>query len=183
MLDNGTRVASSFHLAPLENDRISDGSAANPIQLEGATDPSATSSMVHTGSRPASVHGTASRPTRNIKTTASSFVLDTVPSPIPLLLTSSPDSAVPLTFTDPAVNQPCYPPGNGSISISSSQISTHIPLSPQVISGPNSNAGTELGPLNAPHDTLDLNRHAMFQSFTPSSPDVAEYSLLPEGGG
>ena len=82
-LDNTTRVASSFPVARLENDRISDGSASNPIQLEGTTDPSAISSMVNSGSRPASVHGTASRPTGDMKTTAS-FVPDTVPSPIPL---------------------------------------------------------------------------------------------------
>jgi len=58
VFDNITPDASSFHLGPLQNDRISDGTAADPIQ--GTTDPSAISSMVNTGFRSTPSHGTAS---------------------------------------------------------------------------------------------------------------------------
>jgi len=77
LLDNITPVASSPRLAPLEIDRISDGTAADPIQ--GTTDPSAISSMVNTGSRSTPSHGPVSRPTRTVTTTTPSFVPDSVP--------------------------------------------------------------------------------------------------------
>ena len=50
LLDKITPVASSFHLAPLENDRICDGTAADPIQ--GTTYPPAVSSVVNTSFLP-----------------------------------------------------------------------------------------------------------------------------------
>jgi len=177
--DDITLVASSSYLTPLEIDRISEGTAAGPIQ--GTTYPSAISSVVDTSSRSTSCHGIASRPTRNITTATPSFVPDTVPPPIPLL-TVSPVPAAPHLSADPAVNQSGGPPEDGSISYSSSQIFTTSTLAPQVITAFDSNAATEIGPLDAPDDTLDPNRGVMSQSFIPSSPDAAEYSLRPEGG-
>ena len=130
VLDGIATVASSFHFSPPEDDRTSDGTAADPI--EGTTYPSTISFMVNTSLRSASAHGTASRLTRNMTTATPSFVPDTVPSPIPLL-TISPDPAAP-DISDPAVNQSGSPPDDGLISHSSSQILTTFPLAPQVIS-------------------------------------------------
>jgi len=175
-LPDNIPVASSSHLASLDNDRISDGTAASPIQ--GTTDPSSSSSTVNTYT---SSHGTASRPTRNMTAATPSFVPDIVPSPIPLL-TVSPDPAAPHISTDPTVNQSGRPLDYGPIPLSSSQIFTPSHLT-QVISGFDSNATTELGPLDTPDDTLDPNPRVVSQSFTGSSPDVAEYSLRPEVGG
>jgi len=179
VLDDITPVASSLHLTPLEIDRISDGTAADPIQ--GTTDPSAVSSMVNTGSRSTSSFGAASRPTRNMTTTTPSFVPDTVPSPIPLLTIIPVPAALQLS-ADPTVKQSGGPPEDGSISHPSSQNFAPFTLAPQVISSFDSNAATEIGPLDAPNDTLDPNRGVMSQSFIPSSSDAAEYSLRPEGG-
>jgi len=179
VLDVISPVASPFGLAPLENDPISDSTTADPIQ--GTTDPSTISSMVHTDSHSTSSHGTASRSTRNMATTTPSFVPDTLPSQIPLL-TISPDPAAPHISVDPTVHQSGRPPEGGPISHTSSQIFAPFPPTPQGISGFDSNAATEIGPLDAPYDTLDPNHRVMSQSFTPSSPDVAEYSLRPEDG-
>jgi len=180
MLDNITPVASPLHLAPLENDPISNDTAANSIQ--GTTDPSAVSSMINTGSRSPSSHGTALQPAsdRNM-TTATPFVPDAGPSPI-ALLTVSPDPAAPHISADPTVNQSDRSPEDGSMSHSSSQNFTPFPLAPQVISGFDSNGATEIGRLDAPDDTLDLNRRFMSHSSTPSSPGAAEYSLQPGDG-
>ena len=179
VLDDITPVASSFHLAPLEISRNSDGTATDPIQ--GTTDPSAISSMVNTVSRSTPGRGLVSRPTRNVTADTPSFVPDFVPSSIPLL-TVSPDPAAPHISVHPTVNQSARPP-DGSISHSSSQISSHFPLAPQVISGVGSTAATEVGPLDAPDDTVDPNHRVMSQSFTQSSPGVAENSLRPGDGG
>ena len=61
--DNVTPAASSFRLAPLDNDRISGYAAADSIQR--TTVPSAISYMANTGFRSTSSHGTATRHTRN----------------------------------------------------------------------------------------------------------------------
>jgi len=179
LLDIITPVDLSLHLTPLEIDRISDATAPGPIQ--GTTDPFAISSVVDTGSRYTSCHGIASRPTRNIASATPSFVPDTVPPLIPLL-TVSPVPAAPHLFADPAGNRSGDPPDDGSISQPSSQNFTPFTLAPQVISAFDSNAATEIGPLDAPDDTLDLNRGVMSQSFTRPSPDGAEYSPRPEDG-
>ena len=180
LLDDITPVASALHPAPLENDRISDGTAADPMQ--GTTDPSAISSIVDAGFRSTSGYRTASRPTRNMITTTPSFVPDTVPSPIPLL-TVSPDPATRHVSTDPTLNESGGPPDDGLISHSLSQTFTPCPLAPEVISGFNLNAAaTGIGPLDAPDDTLYPNRRVMSQSFTRSSPDVAGSGLRPEDG-
>jgi len=165
VLDNITPVASSFHLAPLKNDPISDGTAADPVQ--GTTDPSSISSVVDTGFCPTSNYGTASRLTGNMTTTTLPFVPDTVASPIPLL-TVSPDSAARHISADPTVNESGGPQDDGSISLSPSQLPTpfKFPLSPEVISGFDSNATTEIGPLDAPDDTLDPNRRLVSQPLT-----------------
>jgi len=178
ILNNITPVTSSFHLTPLENDRLSDGTAADPIQE--TTDPSAISSMANAGSRPTSSHGTAARP-RSITTIAPSFVPDTVPPSVPLLAIS-PQPPAPHISTDPTVSQSGRSPDDGSMSLSSSQTFTSFPLTPQVVSGFDPNATTEIGPLDPPDDTLGPIRRVISQSFTPSSPDVAEYSLRPEDG-
>ena len=52
------------------------------------------------------------------------------------------------------------------MSHSSSQIFTPFPLAPQVISRFDSNGATEIGRLDAPDDTLDLNRRFMSHSST-----------------
>jgi len=170
-----TPVASSFHLTPLEIGRIPDGTAADLIQ--GTTDLTAISSMVDTDSCSTSCRGTVSRPTRNVTTAtpSSSIVPDTVPPPIPLL-TVSPDPAAPHISADPAVNQSGRPPDDGSISHPSSQTFTPFTLAPQVISSFDSNAATEIRPLDAPDNTLDPNLGVMSRSFTPPS-DVVGYSL------
>ena len=180
LLDNISPVASSPHPAPLENDRISDGTAADPIQ--GTTDPSAISSMADAGVRSMSSHGIGSRPTRNMTIATSSFVPDTVPSPIPLL-TVSPDPATRHVSADPTLNESGGPPDDGLRSHSSSQTFTPCPLAPEVISGFDLNAAaTGIGPLDAPDDTLYPNRRVMSQSFTRSSPHVAGSGLRPEDG-
>jgi len=179
VLDNITPVTSSFHPAPLENDQLPDGTAADPIQE--TTDPSAMSSMVNTDSRSTSNRGTTSRPTRNMITATPSIIPDTVPPPIPLL-TVSPGPPAPHISADPTVNQSDHSPDDGPLSLSSSQIFTSFPLTPQVVSGFDSNTTTEIGLFDGPEDTLDPNLRAMSQSFTPSSPDVAESSLRPEDG-
>ena len=152
--------------------------AADPIQ--GTTDHSALS--FNTGFHSTSSHGTASRPTRNMITATPSFVPDTVPSPT-RPPTSGPDHAAPHVSAPRTVNESSIPPGDGSISHFSSQILTAFPLAPEVISSFNPNAATESGPLDAPVDTLDPNRHASTsQSFPRSLPDVAEYSVQSEDG-
>jgi hypothetical protein len=155
VLDNITPGASSLYPAPLENGRLSGGTAA------------------------ACRSNTTSLPTRNMTTPTPSFVPDTVPPPIPLL-TGSPDPPVPRISADPLGNQSGCSPDDGSISLSSFQMFT--PFTPQVISGFDSNTTTEIGLLDAPDDTLDPNRHVMSQSFTPPSRNVAQYSLRPEDG-
>ena len=76
------------------------------------------------------------------------------------------------------------PRDGGPVSLSSSQILTSFPLALEVISGFASNAAAEIGPFDAPADTLDPNRRVMSQSLTRSSTDVAEYRLRlrPEDG-
>jgi len=175
VLDNIAPVASSIHLAPLEIDRISDGNAADPIQ--GI----AISSMADNGSCSTSCYGTASRPTRNMTTATPSIVPDTFPPLIPPL-TVSPVPAAPHPSADPTVNQSGGPPEDGSISHPLSQNFTPFTVSPQENSGFDSNATTEIGPLDTPDATLDPNRGVMSQSFTRPSPDVAEYILRPEDG-
>ena len=174
VLDSITPVASSLHLAPLGLDRISADTAADPIQA------TTISSMADKTSCSTSCHGIASRPTMNMTTATPSFVPDTV-LPSSALLTASPVPAAPHPSADPTVNQSGGPPNDGSISHPLSQIFTPFTLAPQVISGLDSNAAAEIGPLDAPDNTLDPNFGVMFQSFTPSSPDVAEYSLRPDG--
>jgi len=174
VLDNITPVASSLHPAPLGLDRISDGTAADPIQ--GPT----ISSIADNTSCSTSCHGIASRPTMNMTAATTSFVPDTVPPPS-ALLTASPVPAAPHPSADPTVNQSGGPPNDGSISHPLSQIFTPFTLALQVISGFDSNAATEIGPLDAPGDTLDPNRGVMPQSFTRPPPDVAGHSLRPDG--
>jgi len=76
------------------------------------------------------------------------------------------------------------PRDGGPVSLSSSQILTSFLLALEVISGFASNAAAEIGPFDAPDDTLDPNRRVMSQSLTRSSTDVAEYRLRlrPEDG-
>ena len=176
VLDDIAPVASSFRFTPLDNNRTSGGTAADP--MPGTTYPSTISFTVNTSFRSTSGHGSASQLTRNMSTATSSFVSDTVPSPIPLL-TISPDPAAP-DISDPTVSQSGSPPDDGSIAHSSSQILTSIPLAPQVISSFDSNTATEVGPLDAPADTPGPNRRIMSRSSTPSPLDVAEHSLRPE---
>jgi len=164
-LYNITPVASSFDLSPLQNDQVSDGTTANPIQ--GIADPSLISSMVNTGSCSTPSHGTASRPTGNTITATPSFIFNT-------LLTIIPDPGAPHISADPTANQSGRLPDDRSISVSSSQNFTSSSLAPQVISGFDSNATKEIGPLDTPDDTLDPNRSVISQPFAPSSPDVAE---------
>ena len=180
LLGNITPVASSFHLAPLENDRIRDGTAADPIQ--GTTYPPAISSVVNTSFSSTSSHGTASRPTRNITTTTSSFVPNTVPSPIPLLRAST-DPVLAHISADPTANESGGPPDNEPVSLSSFRLFAASPLAPQEISSFDTNAATEIGPLDEPGDTLDPNHRVMSRSFTPPSSGVADYGLRAEDGG
>ena len=181
VLDNSTPVASSVHLSPLKNDRISDGTAADPIKV--STGSFAISSIINTGSRSASVHGIASRPTGSMTVaTPPSFVLDTVPSRISMLTVSSPDPGENHISLNSTANRSDRPQDDRSISPSSSQNLTPFPLAPQVISSGFDSNATEIGPLDAPDENLDPNRRIISRSFTPSSPDVAEYSLRPEDG-
>jgi len=179
VLDNITPVTSLFHPTPLETNQLSDGTAADPVQVN--TDPSVIPSLVNTGSRSTSSHGTTSRPTRNMTTTTPSFLPDTAPPPIPLLIVS-PDPPAPHMSADPTVNQSVRSPDDGSTSRSSSRTPTSFPLSTQVVSGFDSNPTTGTVPLDTPQDTLDPNRRVISQSFTSSSPDGAGYSLRPEDG-
>ena len=171
LLDNISPVAPSLHPAPLEKDRTSDGTAAD--QIQGTTGHSAISSMVDTGFRSMSSHGTASRPTRNMTTVtpSHSFVPDTGPSPIPLL-TINPDHAASHISAAPTVNESGGLRDGGSISHSSSQIFTPFPLAPQVISSSDSNAAPEIGPVDAPGDTLGPNRRVVSQSSMQPFPDM-----------
>ena len=171
LLDNIIPLASSIHLAPLENGRIRvpDGTVADSIQV--TTDPSVISSMVNTGSRSTPSHDTASRPTGNTITAAPSFVPDTVPPPIPLLSVST-DPAAPYISADPIVNESGGPLDDGSMSLSPSQISTTSPLASLVISCFDSNATTQIGPLDAPDDALDPNRRTVSLPLTQPLPDM-----------
>jgi len=169
VLDNIIPVASSFHPTPLDNDRISNGIAADPIQGTGTTDPSAISSMVNF--RSTSSHDTASRPTRNMITATPSFAPDTVPSPIPPL-TVSPDPGARHISADPTVNQSGGPPDDGLMSPSSPPIFTPFPLASRAISRFDSNATTKIGPPDAPGDTLDPDGRAVSLSLTQPFPDV-----------
>ena len=171
-----TPAALSFHLTPLDNDQIS---AADSIQ--GTTVPSAISYLANTGSHSAPGHGTASRLTGNMTTATPSLVPDTLSSPIPLLTVTS-DPGVPHISADLTVNQSGRSPEGGSTSHPPSQIFVPFPLASEVTSNLDSNTATEIGPLDPPDRTLDLNPRIMSQSFTPSSPDVTEYSLRPKDG-
>ena len=178
MLDHITPLASSFHPAPLENDRISDGTAADSIQ--GTTDPSAISSMVGTGLRSTSSHDTLSQPTRNVTMAAPPFVPDTVPSPIPLL-TVSPDPAACHISADPTVNQSGGPPDDGLIPLFSSQIFTSFPLASRATTCFDSNATTDIEPPDAPGDTLDPDGRVLSQPLIQPFPDVTADSPRLEG--
>ena len=105
--------------------------------------------------------------------TTPSFVPDTVPSPI-ALMTVRPDPAAPHTSGDPTMTESGHPPDDGSTSPSSSQIFARFPLasSSWVISGSDSNATPEIGPLSAPDDTLDLTRPVVSQSPIQPFPDM-----------
>ena len=113
VVDNVTPVASSFRLAPLDNDRISDNIAADLIQ--GTVAPPPISYMTNAGSRSTSSHGAATRPTRNMTNATPSFVPDTLPSPIPLLTVSS-DPPEPHISADPTVGQSGRSPEGGPTS-------------------------------------------------------------------
>ena len=52
-------------------------------------------------------------------------------------------------------------------------IFTSFPVPPQVISCFDSNATTEIGPLDAPNDTLDQNYRVVSQSPTQPFPDIS----------
>ena len=183
VLDNITPVASSFRLVPIENDRISDGTAADPIQ--GTTDPSTISSMINTGFHSISLasYGTALRPTSAATNMAtSSFVPDTVPSLIPVRTIAS-DPAAPHTSANSTVDESGHPVDDGSTSPSSSQIFAPFPLASQVISGSDSKTTLEVGPLAALDDTLDRNRLVVSQSPTQPFPDTTADSLRLEPHG
>ena len=171
VLDDVVPVGSSIYLTPLENDRICDGTPADPIQ--GITDLSSITSIVNTSSRCNSNHGTASR------TTSPSFVPDAVPSPIPVV-TVSPNHTAPHVSNDPTVNQSGRSPDDGLISPSSSRILTpfQVPLASRVITGFSSNAAPKFGPLDTPDDTQDPNRRVVSQSPSPS--DITADSPQPE---
>ena len=119
--DNVTPLISisSFHPAP-ENNRVSDSTAADPIQ--GTTDLSAISSMVNSGFRSMS-------PTRNMTAATPSSVPETLPSPNPLPAIS-PDSAAQHISGDLTVNKSGRPPDDGSISYPSSTPNFH-PMRPE----------------------------------------------------
>jgi len=93
---------------------------------------------------------------------------DTGSSPISLL-TVNPNRAVSYISTDHIVNESGGPRDGGSISQSSSQ---NFPLTPQVVFGFGSNATPEIGPLDAPDDTLDPNRRVDSQSLMQPFPDI-----------
>ena len=154
------RIDSASNLDGVDGGRTAETARANPIQ--GTKDPSAISTMVNNSFHSMSSHGTdpGSRPTRNMTTAIPTFIIpDTVPSRIPLLTVGG-EPVAPHISTAPTMNQSGRPPDDGSISHSSSQIPTRFPLT-QGISGFDSNAATEIGPLNAPDDTPDPNRHVM----------------------
>ena len=137
VLADNTPAASSFRLAPLDNDRVSDDTATP------------------------------------------SFVPDSLPSPVRLLTVCS-DPAATHISGDPTVSQP--------EERSSEDRSTPHPPSPSQNFTPlplaffDSNAATEMGPLDSPDHTLNPNRHVMSQSLTSSSPGAAEYSLRSDNG-
>ena len=162
VLDNITPVAPSLHLTP-EGDQISHRTAVGP--LPGTIDPSATSFMVDTGIRSSSSHGTVSRPAMNMVTVTPFFVPDTASFPIPPLAVS-PDPPAPHTSASPSVNQSGVPLRDGPMSLSSTRISTPLPLPAREISHFDSNTTTEVGPPGASNDTLDLDRRVVSQSLT-----------------
>ena len=172
-------AASSFGLAPLNNNRISDDTAADSIQ--GTTVPFAISYLANTGSRSTSGHGTASRFAGNMTTATLSLIPDTLPFPIPLLTTIS-DPVETHISADPTVGQSGRSPEDGATSQPPSQIFIPFPLTSEVTSSLDSNAATEIRPLDAPDRTLDPNPRIMSQSFTPSFPDVTDYSLRSKDG-
>ena len=169
-----TPAASSFPLAPLDNDQISNS-------IQGTTVPSAISYLTNAGSPSTSGNGTASRLTGNMTTATPSLVPDTLSSSIPLLTVSS-DPGAPHISADLTVSQSGRSPEGGSTSHPPSQIVIPFPLASEVTSNLDSNTATEIGPLDAPDRTLDPNPRIMSQSFTPPSPDVTEFSLRPKGG-
>jgi hypothetical protein len=169
VLDNINPVASSSHFVPPENDRIFDGTAAHPTQ--GTAHLSAISSMVDTGLRSTSSHGTALQPTRNMTTASPSFVPNTASPQIPIL-TVSPGPAALHIFADPTVNPSGGPWDDGSTSLSPSQNLTPFPLASQAISHSDLNPTTEIGSPDAPDDTLDLERHIVSHSPTLPLPDI-----------
>ena len=171
VVDIITPAASSFGLTLFDNDRISDDTAADSVQ--GTTVPFAISYLANTGSRSTSGHGTVSRLTGNMTIAT--------PSPIPSLAVIS-DPAATHISADPTVSQSGGSPEDGSKSHPPSQIFIPFPLTSEVTSSLDSNAATEIGPLDAPNRTLDLNPRIMSQSFTPSFPDVTEHSLRPKAG-
>jgi len=149
ILDNITPVASLFQPAPLKNDRISDGTAVDPMQ--GTTDSSAISSMVKTGFRSTSRQGITSQLTRDMTPGAHHI------------------------SADPTVNQSGGPPDDGLASLTSSQNFTSFtpfPFASRAISCFNSGATTEIGPPDAPGDTLDPDGRIVPQSLTQPFPDV-----------
>lgn len=163
VLDNITPVAPSLHLTPPEGDQISHRTAVGP--LPGTIDPSATSFMVDTGIRSSSSRGTVSRPARSMVTVTPFFLPDTASFPIPPLAVS-PDPPAPHTSASPSVNQSGVPLHDGPMSLSSTRISTPLPLPAREISHFDSNATTEVGPPGASNDTLDLDRRVVSQSLT-----------------
>ena len=169
-----TPAALSFRLAPLDNDQISNS-------IQGTTVPSAISYLTNAGSRSTSGNGTASRLTGNMTTATPSLVPDTLSSPIPLRTVSS-DPASPHISADLTVGQSGRSPEDRSTPHPPSQIATPFPLASGVTSCSDLNAATEMRPLDAPDRTLDPNPRIMSQPFTPSSPDVTEYSLRPKDG-
>ena len=159
VLNNITSVASSLHPS-LEDDRMSDDATADPIQ--GITDPSAIASMANPGSRSTSNHVAVSQPTRNVTAAAPSFVPDTVPFPIPLL-TLGLDPVAPHISADPVVNQSGRSSDGELISLSSSKISTPVPLTPQVMSNLDPNtAGVEHLDVPDHHNSRSESCHTIF---------------------
>jgi hypothetical protein len=132
------------------------GTAADSIQRTMV--PSSIPYMANTGSRATLSHIPASQPTRNMTTATPFFVLDTEPSTISLL-TVGPDPTAPHISADPTAKQSGHPPEDGSISQAPSQILTPFSIASEVTSSFDSNAATEIGPLD--DQTLDPNRRVM----------------------
>ena len=136
-----TPAASSFRHAPLDNDQISDDTAADSIQE--TTVPSAISYLANTGSRSTSGQGTASRLAGNMTTATPSFVPDTLPFLIPLLTVSS-NPALPCISADSTVRQSDRSSEDRSTPHPPSQIFTPLPLASAVTSSSDLNAATEM---------------------------------------